>query len=513
MINKIINKFFPAVLSAILLIGAFPRFNQGYLAWIALIPLIIVVIKNNSRYAFINGLIFGALFHIYINCFIISALEQFVSIYFALVLYFIIVIYISLFYGAVFYLFNRLLTLMPPVKLIFLSSFIWVFMEFLRSLGFLGYTAGFIGYSQWNQPFILNIVSFYGYWGLAFLIVALQILIAMVITGKINGLQIRTAFVVWLIILFSGLFIPDLFPVYNENDSRKIALIQGNISREDILTGQRGNLTTYLELTRDAVSTENEVKMVVWPETVVSARIGGGVAVIPEIRELSEELQVALLYGAIVIEDGKRYNSVVFFDPNNGEPELYFKKILVPIVEYLPAGESLNKIMDIRVRLGSLTPGKDISLFDFNGIAVSGAICFESFFGSYTRKFAAKGARHLFVLTNDGWLRDSIGLDQHAQIITVRAAETGIGVTQLANTGITISANYKGEELLRSGIKTREIIYLETDFKNRSTLYKLAGDYFIYSGLLFFFIICILPAIPLKNPLSAQAVFRHRQNR
>ena len=502
-------QYYPAVFSAILLIGAFPRFNQSYLAWFSLLPIIIFSVKAPPLTAFKGGIVFGAVFHLYINYYLIVAMEQFLSLILAIIVYLLIALYLSLFYGLVFYLLSIISSKYSPFKVIFAFSFIWVLMEFVRSLGFLGYTAGFIGFSQWNGGFLLNIVSFYGYWGLAFVMAGIQILFAFIILKKISAEHIKRVTIILSIFIISGLFMPEIFPVLYEDETKNIALIQGNISREDILTGSEENLKTYIKLTKKAATSDEYIHMAVWPETVVSARIGRGNPVPPEIKTLSEELQIPLLYGAIVIEGDDRYNSVVFLNPHTKETDLYYKKILVPVVEYLPAGELLNDLLDLRVNLGHLTPGEAISVFNFEDIPISGAICFESFFGSYTRRFASKGAKHLFILTNDGWLRESIGLDQHAQIVCIRAAEAGIGVTQLANTGISIAADYRGREIMRSGIKRRETLYLKTDFTTRKTLYQLAGDYFIYLGLLIF----LLSFIPLKSPLLKQGGFRRLLNR
>ena len=63
----------------------------------------------------------------------------------------------------------------------------------------------------------------------------------------------------------------------------------------------------------------------------------------------------------------------------------------------------------------------------------------------------------MFILTNDVWFDDTIGLEQHVQAAAIRAAEMGIGVTQVANSGITASYDYRGRELFRSGKSERKI--------------------------------------------------------
>lgn len=101
-----------------------------------------------------------------------------------------------------------------------------------------------------------------------------------------------------------------------------------------------------------------------------------------------------------------------------------------------------------------------------------------------------KGADHLFVLTNDAWFLDSNGLEQHARAAAIRALETGVGVTQIANTGYTISFDPYGQEVLRLPVLQEGVALLETKMPRRQTLYLLGGNYFLYPCLLILFIAC-----------------------
>ena len=66
----------------------------------------------------------------------------------------------------------------------------------------------------------------------------------------------------------------------------------------------------------------------------------------------------------------------------------------------------------------------------------------------------------------------------------IRALETGLGVTQVANTGYTVSFDYAGREILKLPILNEGVALLETKMPRRQTLYLLWGDYFLYFCLL-----------------------------
>ena len=149
-------------------------------------------------------------------------------------------------------------------------------------------------------------------------------------------------------------------------------------------------------------------------------------------------------------------------------------------------------VLNLEMDLGAYTPGEEITLFEFSGIPLAGVVCFESYFGDYTRLFARGGGRHLFVLTNDVWFGATIGLELHAQVAAIRAAETGVGVTQVANSGITISFDYRGRELFRSGKAEQETFFISLDPAGRKTIYRYAGDYFPAFWLFFLIVYCLM---------------------
>ena len=194
--------------------------------------------------------------------------------------------------------------------------------------------------------------------------------------------------------------------------------------------------------------------------------------------QVAEDNGVDLLYGARVRDRDQLFNSIALITKEQERIPLYHKQRLVPFVEYFPMEELLNRLLKLELLLGSYTAGDEITVFKIDDIPLAGVICFESYFGDHTRLFAAEGSRHLFVLTNDAWFGESIGLEQHAQAAAVRAAEMGRGVTQVANSGITISFDFRGRELFRSEKNATAVCSVPLDLTTRDTIYVRYGDYF-----------------------------------
>ncbi|HOL18064.1 MAG TPA: apolipoprotein N-acyltransferase, partial [Bacillota bacterium] len=282
-------------------------------------------------------------------------------------------------------------------------------------------------------------------------------------------------------LLVAGLIVPSRFRETGAGEILKAALIQGNSTPEEILTaaGKKKILKRYLAMTRQAAAAEPQLQLVVWPETVVDLHMEQGGLHRPEMKALAEELNLNILYGARLRDGSHLYNSITLLSPGDGQVQLYHKQRLVPFVEYFPLHEQLNQILDLdQLKLGCYTAGKEITIFEIKNIPLAAVVCFESYFGSLTRQFARDGARHLFVLTNDVWFGETIGLEQHVQVAAIRAAEMGIGVTQVANSGITASFDYRGREIFRSGKSKPDMFILPLELARRKTVYALAGDYF-----------------------------------
>ncbi len=482
-LKNITNKRYAYLLlplfSGVAIIAAFPPFEQGYVTWAALLPLLWTCLQVSPLRAFWAGFVFGLPFNLYVNLYLANVLYPYLSDFLATIAMIGLILYTSLFYGL--FALAAGLAKSPGRGWFTALAFpsLWLIVEYLRSMSFLGYNVGYLGYTQWNYPVLLNIASVYGYWGLPFLIVFFQTIILLFYRKELHAKSLYAVTAVFAVLLALGLALPALQPVDKEESPLWVSLIQGNIQPEEVIDRNRNDsVDQYLDLTRQAVESKPAVELVVWPETVAKLNFRDEIKHPPPISQLAKEHEFDLLYGARVQKNGHLYNSITLFSEDQETIPVYNKHRLVPFVEFFPAEQLLNQILQLDLLLGSYTAGDEITIFETNGIPVAGVVCFESYFGDHMRLFANKGSRHHFIVTNDAWFGESIGLEQHAQAAAIRAAETGTGVTQVANSGITISFDYRGRELFRSGKNEPAIFTLPLDLVHRETIYNRLGDYF-----------------------------------
>ena len=68
-------------------------------------------------------------------------------------------------------------------------------------------------------------------------------------------------------------------------------------------------------------------------------------------------------------------------------------------------------------------------------LCVAPVICYESIFGEYVGEYIRNGAALIFIITNDGWWRDTPGYKQHLIYGGLRAIETRRSIARSANFG------------------------------------------------------------------------------
>lgn len=176
-----------------------------------------------------------------------------------------------------------------------------------------------------------------------------------------------------------------------------------------------------------------------------------------------------------------RYNSAIQID-SSGSIQIYHKSKLVVGVEKMPFSKYLKFLEKFPVKLGG-TYGS-LGDQDFRGTFAGGnstsvapIICFESIYGQYVTDYVKGGATILFVITNDGWWKNSLGTWQHLNLSRLRAIETRRSVVRSANTGISAFINQKGDIIHSLEIGKRGSIIENLNNNKQLTFYVKYGDY------------------------------------
>ncbi|MFO7669293.1 MAG: apolipoprotein N-acyltransferase [Bacteroidales bacterium] len=177
------------------------------------------------------------------------------------------------------------------------------------------------------------------------------------------------------------------------------------------------------------------------------------------------------------------YNSAFQLDQTS-RIQLYHKSMQVTGVEKMPYANMLGFLSKLTIRLGGTMRShgtqafRDAFISPQDGTRVGPVICWESVFGEYVTDYVTgAGANFLFIITNDGWWRNTSGHRQHNSFARLRAIENRRSVARSANTGISSLIDQRGIELARAGWWERSGLRGTLNRNDHLTFYSRYGDY------------------------------------
>jgi len=256
-----------------------------------------------------------------------------------------------------------------------------------------------------------------------------------------------------------GIFTFGLTAAQNRPPSRplRVALVQAGVPRAEKfdLRYKQSIFDKFAHLSGIALTTSPKIDLLVWPESAMPAPVLQDQETFDFVSHLAAEKDLDLLLGVIDVPTADReYNAALLIAPEL-PPQLYRKIHLVPFGEYVPFRHSFPLFANI---IGDQVPGDfdaghDYTVFQLsnNRGRVAPLICFEDTLGELTRHFVLNGANLLVNVTNDGWFLRSAGSRQHLANAIFRCVENRRSMVRVANTGVTCFVNQFGRvtQLLR----------------------------------------------------------------
>ena len=446
-----------AASSGIILFCSFPNVNLFPLAWIGLVPLLVVLGPLQSwKTAFRVGYASGFLFFAGLLL-AIALLYPYANIFTTVLGYLLLVGYTAL-YFAVFAVLVYHLPWQSGILFPLGVAAIWVSLEWVRSWLITGFPWGNIGYSQWNYQPGIQIASFAGVYGVSFVIVFFNAGIATLIRcGHEWRKEMIAVIVPCLFAVISLIYGYVVIPKGDnlQQKSMKVALVPGNIPQIEKWKSESFPkiFAKYLSITKNAAVEKPDV--IVWPETTVRGQVISG-----EwkgyhshlIKMLDDIGGIPLLIGATDPDAfGNIYNRVISVSSDGEILGKYAKMHLVPFGEYVPLADFLPNFIQFQ----PFEHGKTVNLLPIATdektltnneiIEVGTSICFESAFPDHFRRLVKNGADAMGILTNDAWFAGTALPELHLAMAPLRAVENRIAVFRCANGGYSCAIDSFGQ--------------------------------------------------------------------
>ncbi len=491
-----------ACATAVLFKFCYPKDSHSLLAWLALAPFILAVVRlhgfwGSFFYSWLTGtLVYAGLYHwIFITCVDGGGLSYPLAAAAWLGLSALMALQFAIFGGSCFYL-KRLQWAFP-----ILAAMGWVALEWAHEM-LATYILGFpwfaLGYSQWNLPQIIQVASFAGVTGVSFLVAFAGISIgyAFAVPYLKRGLfQLFLAAAVFLSVYGYGYFVLNHQPSRNLL-SLKAAVVQPNIDQYKKWSPEFEQEILHTITQLGAQLVDKPVMLAVWPESVTP----GPVQKEPYFSLLAGIAQASgawQLLGSNRAENNQAFVSAFLFSTEGNVASVYDKIHLVPFGEYIPLENTLRSLfpqVSVLGELGGFVPGQwEQPLLQMDQIPFGATICYESVFSSLWRRQAKNGAKFFVNITNDAWFFDTAAPYQHLAVSVLRAVSFRRPVLRAANTGISAIISSSGQILSRAELNTQAILQAEVPLSIGPDLsfYGRWGDWFAWVCAAIYFTILI----------------------
>jgi len=494
-----------SLLTGLFLSLAFPPLHFGFLAYVALIPFFFLLqnknYKESARWGYVTGLFvnLGTLYWI-----------SWVTVPGAVAA----ILYLPIYFVVYAVLHTFLQKYIPEKYFYYCLPFLWTGIEFLRSLGVLGFPWNSLAYTQSYYLSLIQYVDYTSLFGVSFWIVWLNVIIFLLIKNADNYRKIVVYFAVLILLLLLPLIYGKIvIPPSSESAKEKIrvGVVQGNIDPNEKWDDafRMENLRIYQALTYQMQ--RDSLDLIVWPETATPVYLRDSEVYRRAIYEIVDSLKVPLITGTpdyqfLPDHSYKTFNAVFSFVPGKKNFDVYHKLHLVPFGERVPFTETFPFIADLLEKLemgeGNFSPGDSIVSFKIPWKRMQKAdlssepryffapviICFESLFSNLVRKFVMNGADILIIITNDAWFGRTQAPYHHAQAAVFRAIENRISIARCANTGVSMFIDAYGNISKETPIWVRTAIFGDLEPRQKTTFFSKHGHVFatIISLLNFF---------------------------
>jgi apolipoprotein N-acyltransferase len=511
--------------SAVLLNLCFPLAGplpvwRSILAWVGAVPLLVALLAREEGErspnrpllrGFLTGWCFGVLWYA-VNCYwIYQTMYLYGGLPVAAAVG--ILLLFSLIMGLYYGLFGWLITfarrssggLAAPLVL---APFLWTAIDLLGA-HLIRVPWDQLGYSQVSNAALSSIAPWTGVYGITFLLLVVNALIAGGIVLGQRKLWMAGAGLI--VVMNAGLL---WHPAPAPTQATAVLLQENlNVQQDNAWAGTIWNPKTgryvdewdvntahFVELSKHTCTPyiagmpetgapvvtphcdhEGGASLIVWPEAPSALTEHD-----PRFRELIQRMTTATGAAAIVgnaaadVRPGHvdLYNAASVFAPDGALLGRYAKIHLVPWGEYIPFQSFFSFAHGITHNAGRFTHGWRRSVFRVKGHRYGIFICYESIFADEIRQFAVNGAEVLVNISDDGWYGDTSAPWQHLNMARMRAIENRRWLLRDTNTGVTAAIDPYGRLTQSAPRHVFTSLAVQYGFRDDLTFYTRYGDVF-----------------------------------
>ncbi len=484
--------------SALLAILSFPNFDLWFLAWIALVPLLVATAQTrNGLRAFLLGWLWGLIFF-YGSCWWLTypiIHYGHISAWFAYPLLLLPVSLVAIF-PAVFCLLLTRLTEHFGSAAMLIAPLVWGSLEWSRYI-ITGQVWNALGYSQAFHPWLIQSARWGGVYAISFLLILSNSAIVLLIR---RSRKLALALIVAIaVVVLAASYGSHQFPPIKDgasNSSIMTIAIQPNVPMafSDEAKEMKSLLDRHLSLSSAALRDLDDhiafkgsatalPRLVIWPESPMNFSYSRDSQLRDVVATLARTNHTSVLLNSLepAPHDGS-HNSAVLVNQEGRIVAQYDKIRLMPFGEYVPLPRWLPGASSVRGIVGDFTPGSSYTLMPLGDLRAGVFICIEAAHPSIARRFTKDGADVLINISNDGYLGPTPVMRQHLSNAVFRAVENDRPLIRVTNSGISAYIESNGSVWdATPGFTPAVRTWTVAKGNAETTFYTRHGDVFVYA--------------------------------
>jgi apolipoprotein N-acyltransferase len=479
--------FLFALLSGVLFAAAFPDYSVGWLAFIALAPLLFAVVRaKRARTAFVYGWLSQTVAWLIMVPWVVRVMSHYGGLpYFTGVAIFIAMsLYLGL-YGGAFALLVYALKLRERFLPWLLVPLAWAAVELARTYLLTGFPWNLVAAAVVDYTPLVQIDRFAGPYFLGCLVLLPSVTLTWLVSQRAPS--IIRAFVLTGVgfVLFvwwgTGYVAAQMKTMDRTAITNTAALLQPNISQE-MRWNESNVLSIYQRMmTMTAAAADRGAQTIIWPESTVPLSYAVTDFYRQSIESVSRTRNVDIILGSVA-EDASQPDKLwnAAFLVSGGSTIGHYDKIrLVPFGEYVPLRKMLFFAKKLVHAVGEFEFGTNDN--PLRGKHVYGpAICYEIVYPEITRTQVRHGADVLVTITNDAWYDGTSAPRQHLNQARLRAVEDDRWLLRAGTTGISALVDPAGRVIEELPMGRTGIIIAKYAARKTMTPYVRWGDWFAY---------------------------------
>ena len=324
-------------------------------------------------------------------------------------------------------------------------------------------------WADWSmfQPTMAPVIWFVGSYGVTFLIVLIQSIIAFFVIEK-NRKVLMTGII---IIIFVSMNLIYSYNAKPQGQKIKVALLQGNINESwnwRKVNSKGIILDTYENLSIEA--SKNNPGIILWPEYALVEDVVSDDKLFQRVSNIAKKTKSYLVVGSL------KWHPTFY----KNERELNDVALI-----FNPDGQLIGDYIALKPLPFEkrVLPGNEAKVFNTTLGKFGIALCYEET-QKIAKEFTLQGANFLISLANNQKLKDTQGFYLANLYSNLRAAENGKYLIRVTNNGITKVVNPYGKTEIQLKPYKKGILIADIYTNNKVTFYANHGNLIVYGILI-----------------------------